>query len=143
MNPRTVVLVLAVGLAFPLAACSSQKREAGSLVEAVDRFRKADMTAKGPLADAIEAVGCTDAEVCAAKEACMAAARPTAQGAALKTEVALALAQLKTGRISQAEAASKGLPEKLDDSSRLLDEGRANLTECDRKTVALRVKYAL
>jgi hypothetical protein len=130
--PRLVLLALA------MPACSS-----GKLVAAVDRYRKAEMEAKGPPAEAIAAVPCALAEVCGAKEACLAAARPTAKGAALKFEVEASLAELRAGKITQDEAAARGLPQKLDDAGRLLDEGRAKISDCDAKMTALRLKYGL
>jgi hypothetical protein len=126
-----------------VAACASGRREAASLVEAVDRYRRAEMNAKGPLADAIDAVPCSDGEVCAAKAACVAAARPTVRGAALKREVESSLAELRVGRLTQGQANAERLPEKLDEASRLLDEGRVKLPVCDAQITALRLKYAL
>jgi hypothetical protein len=126
-----------------LTACASGKREASSLVAAVDRYRRAEMEAKVPLVEAIAAVPCTVAEVCGAQKACLAAARPTARGVALKFEVEESLAELRAGKITQAEAGARGLPQKLDEAGRLLDEGHAKIPECDAKTTALRLKYGL
>ena len=132
-----------VVVAVALAACSPGKREAASLVAAVDRYRRAEMGAKGPLADAIDAAPCTDEEVCAAKTACVASARPTARGAALKAEVEASLADLRAGKLTQDQAASRDLPGKLDLAGRLLDEGHVKLSACDAQITALRLKYGL
>jgi hypothetical protein len=133
----------ALALALACAACASGKRESASLVAAVDRFRVAEMGAKGPLADAIDAVPCSVAEVCAAKEACLASARPTARGAALKAEVESALGDLHAGRMTQEEAASRHLAGKLDEASQLLGDGFAKLPACDARITALRLEYGL
>ncbi len=101
------------------------------------------MAGKGPLADAIAAVPCSAPEVCAAKEACVASARPTAEGVALKAQVEAALAELHAGKLTQEEAASRGLAQKLDQASQLLDEGHAKLSACDAKVTALRLEYGL
>jgi hypothetical protein len=141
-TPPPVPLAALAALAA-LVACTSTKRESASLVEAVDRYRKAEMSAKGPLADALEAVPCDAAEVCAAKAACVAAARPTVKGAALKREVEIALADLHAGRLTQDEAASRGLAEKLDQATQLLDEGQAKLAGCEARITALRLEFWL
>ena len=133
------LLAFAVGL----VACDGTKREAASLVAAVDRYRQAPVGAKSAPEGDLEAVACADPEVCAAKVACVAAARPTVRGYALKAEVESALAELHDGAIDRDQAAAKGLPEKLDEASRLLDEGHAALTACDAKIVALRLRYGL
>ena len=136
--------LLGLGLLCALCvACASGKRESASLVVAVDRYRAAEMGGKGPLADAIAAVPCSVDEVCAAKEACVASARPTARGAALKAEVESSLAELHAGRITQEQAASRGLAGKLDEASRLLDEGHDKLAACDARITALRLEYGL
>jgi hypothetical protein len=137
---RSTSLVLLVAACV---SCASGKRESASLVAAVDRYRMAEMGAKGPLAAAIDAVPCTVAEVCAAKDACVASARPTARGAALKAEVEAALADLHAGKITQEEAASRRLAGKLDEASQLLDEGHAKLPACDARITALRLEYGL
>jgi hypothetical protein len=137
-------LLRCLGLAVVVVtSCASGKREAASLVAAVDRYRKAEMGAKGPLADAIAAVACSTPEVCAAKEACVASARPTVEGIALKAEVEAALADLHAGKLTQEEAASRGLAQKLDRATQLLDDGHAKLPACDAKITAMRLEYGL
>ncbi|HEY2516225.1 MAG TPA: hypothetical protein VGI39_35380, partial [Polyangiaceae bacterium] len=59
---RALVLV-ALGAFCTLPGCMRGKGEAASLVAAVDRYRKADMRAKGPLADAIDALSCSQEDV--------------------------------------------------------------------------------
>jgi hypothetical protein len=140
---RRIARVVGLGLLLTATSCSSAKREAASLVAAVDRYRKAEMPGKGPLADAIAAVVCGAPEVCAAKEACVASARPTAEGVALKAEVEEALAELHAGKMTQEQAASRNLAPKLDRATQLLDEGHARLPACDAKITALRREYGL
>ena len=130
-------------LAALVAACSGAKREAASLVAAVDRYRQADPAGKVERAKDLAAVPCTDAEVCAAKAACFASAEPTALGYSLKAEVESSLDDLKAGRITKDQAEARDLPQKLDEASRQLDRGQAALGACDTKITALRVKYAL
>ena len=137
---RAAVFAL-LGVLCGLSGCARGKGEAASLVAAVERYRKADLRAKGPLADAIDAVSCSQEDVCAAKRACMAVARPTVKGAALKAEVESALDALHDGKLTQDQAAAQELPAKLDEASRDLDEGRAKLPECDLAITGLRFRY--
>jgi hypothetical protein len=131
------------GLALLLAilGCTSTHREASSLVEAVDRYRKAEMNAKAPLLDALAAVPCSAAEVCAAKDACLAAARPTVKGMALKAEVERALGALRGDGGNAGSASSGELVGKLDQATVLLSEGEARLPACDARVTALRLEY--
>jgi len=112
-------------------------------VFAVDAFRRAENADKPERAQAVEAVQCTDHDVCEARDACLAATRPTAKGLMLKREVEAGLADLQGGRIDQDAAKTRDLPQKLEEASRLLDEGHARLPACDAKLTALRLKYGL
>ena len=126
-----------------LAACSPAKREAASLVSAVDRYRRAENANKPALAGVLETVACTDREVCEARDACLATSRPTTKGLLLKHEVESALSDLHAGRLSADQAGARALPSKLDEAQRLLDEGHASLSACDAKLTSLRLKYGL
>jgi hypothetical protein len=126
-----------------LAACTSAKGEASAVVGAVDAFRRAANADKVARAGALEGAQCSDAEVCAARDACLASTRPTVDGLRLKAQVETALADLDAGKISTAEAAGQGLAQKLDDAAHDLAEGHAKLPACDVKIVGLRMKYGL
>ena len=136
-------LAVALALGVVASGCATGKKESASLVAAVDRYRRAAMPAKGPLADAIAEAPCTDEEVCTAKLACVASAGPTVKGEALKTEVERALADLRAGKLTQEQAGQQGLPQKLEEASSLLAEGEGKLGRCDALTTALRLKYGL
>lgn len=113
------------------------------MVGAVDRFRQAENASKPDMADALAKVPCSDAEVCATKTACVAAADPTARGLRLQHEVEQGLADLKAGKIDKDSPIATGLPAKLEESTRLRDQGDHALDECDRQVTALRMKYEL
>ena len=66
-----------------------------------------------------------------------------AKGLALKAEVESSLADLTAHKITQEEASARGLPAKLDEATRLLDEAHGHLPVCDAKITALRLKYGL
>jgi len=89
----------------------------------------------------VVAVACTDAEVCAAKQVCLAAIVPTTRALVLKDEVAARLGDLQAKRLAPDAPEADALPAKLDEAERLLHEGRAKMTECDAKLVGLRVRH--
>ena len=137
---RALMGLVVLGLA--IVGCSNPaKGEAASLVAAMDRFRAAELISKPGLLPPLQAMPCTDAEVCAAKTACVDHAERLVHGIALKHDVDM--------RMSGTDAASfdpetrAALIAKLDDASRLLDEGHAAQAACDEKTLQLRIKYRL
>jgi predicted outer membrane protein len=140
---RFVSMALLAMLVLGASACGSGKREAASLVAAVDRYRRAPMESKAAPAALLEQVACSDSEVCAAKTACLQSAQPTVRGIRLKDEVNDTLDQLNQGRITREQAAELDLSRKLDDASRAIEDGRKNLAKCDAKVISLRIKYAL
>jgi hypothetical protein len=134
---------IGLGVGLGLACSNPAKGEASSLVANVDRFRRAENAEKPSLLPAIEGSPCTDQEVCAAKDACLAHAKPTAEGLVLKTEVQRGLSDLEDKRLAPDAAAAAALPEKLYEASRLLDRGHAALAGCDQRILALRAKFGL
>lgn len=137
MRPVVLLLLLA-----PVVACS-HKSEASAVVGAIDRFRDADNDHKPEMADALEKVGCSDPEICAAKDACMKVARPTARGLRLQREVKDGLADVESGKLSKDDPAAKALAGKLADADALMNTAEAALTDCTEHTTALRIKYSL
>lgn len=132
-------LALVVGSLALLACSGSVKRETASLVVAVDRYERADDASKGLQAQAVAAVVCSAAQVCDAKRACLAAIGPTAHALALKGEVSARIEDLQAKRLPPDSAEAQALPGKLDLASKLLDEGRAKMSECERKLADLRI----
>jgi hypothetical protein len=139
---RAAPILLPLLLAGLALSCDSGKREAMSLIAAVDRYRQAPMASKAAPEDVLEKLACTDPEVCAAREACLASARPTIRGVALKKQVESALDDLQAGRVTKDQVAAMGLAQKLDDASSAIGEGQGNLPACDARVTALRLKYA-
>jgi hypothetical protein len=146
MTRRRTATLLA-GLACTtcaLGACTGgAKREASALSDAVDRFRHATGPASTTEAAAVAAVECSDAQVCEAKRACVAAIDPTARALALKDEVGARLADVEAARLTPDSAEAQALPGKLDDASRLLREGHEKMEICERRLTDLRVTYRL
>lgn len=126
-----------------LACGNPAKREAASLVSAVDRFRRAGNPSKPQEARTIASVACADPEVCAAKEACLAASEPTAKALALKNEVEHGVSDLEQKKLSPDDPVARSLPEKLDQAQHLLEEGHGKMAACDEKVGRLRIKYGL
>ena len=130
-------------LAFAAGCDAGARQEAAQVIEAVDRFRKAENPGKPAAVEALRSVKCSAADVCKARDACLATSRPTTKGLLLKHEVESALADLHAGRLSADQAGARALPSKLDEAQRLLDEGHASLSACDAKLTSLRLKYGL
>jgi hypothetical protein len=127
-----------------LAACSGPgKREAQTLVDAVDRYRRADDPSKEAYGKAVAAVACTDSRVCDAKVACVAAIEPTTHALALKDEVARLLVELEEKRLAPDAPEAAALPGKLDEAERLLKDGRAGMARCDARLTDLRVAFGV
>ena len=133
--------------AFPaaaliLVACNSGARqEAAQVAEAMDRFRKADNVAKPSMVDTLRAVKCSAADVCKARDACLASAEATSKALRLKSEVEQGLSSLEKDAMPSDSAAARALPAKLDEAESLLKEGFAALPECDGQIMALKRKY--
>jgi hypothetical protein len=134
---RTVLpLVLAA------AGCAAPaRREAGSLLAAVDRYQRADNASKAALVQAVAAVACSDQGVCDAKRACLDAIEPTAQALALKDEVSARVDDLQAKRLAPDAPEAQALPGKLDLATKLLGEGRSKMPACEKKLADLRVAY--
>lgn len=139
--PLVRQLRLAAALIGVMACEGSARRESALLTDAVDRYRRAEMGAKAAQRQAILALACTDAEVCAAKQACLAAINPTTRALALKDEVASRLGDIQNGRLAPDAPEADALPGKLDEAERLLREGRAKMADCDGRLADLRVHH--
>jgi hypothetical protein len=133
---RAAVLVLAL-----VACAASGRRETSALVDAVDRYRQADNKSKPTQADAVAALPCSTASVCEAKRVCLEAIGPTTRALTLKDEVTARLADIEQKRLAPAAAEAASLPGKLDEATRLLETGRAKMTECERRLADLRIEY--
>lgn len=139
---RPNVVVLALGLL--LAACESPaRREAASVVTAVELFRKAENPAKPAALATITATTCSAPDVCQARTACLAFAEPTAEAQRLQGEVAAGLRAMEAGTLAKDSGEAQALPEKLAKAEVLLGEGRRKLEACDEELVALRRRHRL
>ena len=128
-------------LLLALVACDGTKDEARALTKAVDAFRTAPNDKKPELADALEKVPCTDADVCAVKDACTKSAVPTAKGIRLQKEAEQGLADLKAGKLAAGSAEAKGLQAKVDLANQESEKGLNALEDCDNRVTRLKVKY--
>ena len=134
----------AIVLCLVASACSNPaRRQAAALSDAIDRYRRAENPGKAERAGAVVAVACTDAEVCATKQACMAAISSTVRALQLKDEVTARLADLESKRLAPDAPDAVALPGKLDDAERLLKEGHDKMGDCEVALTALRLHHAL
>lgn len=132
-------LFAVLGAGWFLGCSTSARHETVALLVAMDRYQRADNAAKGELAQAVAALPCSDAQVCDAQRACLAAIEPTARALALKDEVSARIDDLQTKRLAPDSAEAQTLPGKLDLASRLLNEGRARMPICERLLADLRI----
>ena len=144
VQPSTVQNLLrgsfaALGVTWLVGCSTSARHETIALVAAMDRYQRADNAAKGELAQAVAALSCSDAQVCDAKRACLAAIEPTARALALKDEVSARIDDLQAKRLAPDSLEAQTLPGKLDLASRLLNEGRARMPLCERLLADLRI----
>jgi hypothetical protein len=138
-----VVGALALASAMSLACDGAAKREAASVVAAVDQFRRADNAARPARVEALRALQCSNADVCRARELCLASAEPTGKALSLKAEVEGALARVERGELPPTSPEAKALPGKLDEAQALLDRGHEALGACDDAILALKRTYAI
>jgi hypothetical protein len=117
------------------------KHETAAVTAAVDRFRRADDESKAQLANDAAAVHCTDAAVCAAKDACVAAMEPMARALTLKGDVARKLDDIEHGRLSAGSPEARGLAERLDEAERLLEDSRGKWAACEKSLTELRMTW--
>jgi len=140
---RAMVHAVAGALAFLALACSDERVEAERVVTAVDRYRRADNAEKPTRADELRAVPCNAADVCRARDACVASAEPTSKALRLKHEVEKSLAAVERGELAKDSPEAIALPKKLDDAEAFLKEGFDHLKDCDDQIMALRRKHRL
>jgi exonuclease VII small subunit len=125
-----------------LAACeASAKREATSLDEAVDQYRRAEGSSREAASAAVGALSCSAPDVCDAKKACVDAIGPTTRALALKEEVARVLDAMQRDAGTLEPDGARDLPAKLDEATALLREGREKMGDCERKLGDLRARY--
>jgi len=139
-----LALVVGMSLASSLAACTSGARqEAAQVAEAMDRFRKADNAAKPATVETLRAVKCSAADVCKARDACLASAEATSKALRLKSEVEQGLSAVEKGTLAKESPEARALGQKLDDAESLLKEGFAALPACDDQIMDLKRKYQI
>jgi hypothetical protein len=126
-----------------LMACSPARREAASLIAAVDRFHRVSNAEEPTAADYLATVPCTDHDVCEAKAACVKATNATARALRLMSEAEAGLALLKAGKLSPDDAEAKALAGKLSQATELLADGHAEMPLCDARIVKLKATHGL
>jgi hypothetical protein len=143
LTPRFAIAA-ALLFALGVTACeSAERRETAVLAQAVERFHIADNTQKPAAVTALRAVPCTAPAVCRARDACLAAAEPTAKALKLKSEVEQGLSALEKGQLPKDSPEAHALAQKLDDAEGLLKEGFKALPACDDQVADLKHKNRL
>jgi hypothetical protein len=138
----TVGLLLALGLAV-VACDSTERREAQTVIHAVERFRSADNTTTPAAVVALKATRCSVPEVCQTRDACVSAGEATAEALRLKRDVEKALDALDKGTLAKDSPESQLLPKKLDDAEVFLKKGHQGLAACDEHVVTLKHRHRI
>jgi len=138
---RSLFAVVLAALMF--AGCANDRTEAAQVVEAAMRFRRADNRDKPAMADALRTTRCTAADVCRARDACLASAAATEKALQMKNEVEKGLSAIERGTLARDSAEANALPQKLDDAENLLKQGFELLPACDDEIMALKRTYGL
>lgn len=137
-------MAVAVAVSVLLPACDAGARqEAAQVVEAVDRFRKAENAGKPAAVEAIRAVKCSATDVCKARDACLASAEATAKAMRLKSEVEQGLSGIEKDAAPRDSSEARALPAKLDEAEALLKEGFSLLPACDDEIMALKRRHRI
>jgi hypothetical protein len=140
---KTRLAIVLLGTFMYCACDSGARQEARQVVEAVDRFRKADNVGKPAQVESLRAVKCSAEDVCKTRDACLASAEATAKALRLKSEVEQGLSAVEKGSLSRDSDAARALPAKLDEAEALLKEGFAALQPCDDQIMTLKRKHQI
>lgn len=141
-------LVLAVGLsAAALAALpgcdSAERRDAASVLIAIQRFRTAPNETLPSMVDNLRSTPCASTDACKARDECLALGELTARALRLSNEAEQTLAALKKGTVAESSPEALLVPKKLDEASALLKQGHEGLPRCDEAVQALKRKHHL
>ncbi len=137
-------LTLAVGLASVVIACDgADRRDAGGVIQAVERFRRADNAAKPAIVEGLRTAPCAAADVRETRATCLAFAEATSRALVLKSEVEQGLTNVEKGVIPKDSGEARALGTKLDEAEALLKIGFDGLAPCDERILALKRKYRI
>lgn len=126
-----------------LVACdSAARREATVVVNAVIRFRTADLAGTPAAVDALKATPC-GTESCATKESCVAAGEPIAQGLRIKGEVEQLIPKAERKELAPDSIEVLTMSSKLEQADALLKKGFEALPACDEQMQGLKRKHRL
>jgi hypothetical protein len=131
-------------LLLALSACDgAERRDAETVLIAVQRFRSADLASTPAALEVLRKTPCNAADVCEARRACIEAGEATASALTLKAEVKRGLEAMEAGRLAKDAPEALALPAKLDDAERLLKKGHEALPACDERVLALKRRHRL
>lgn len=132
-----------VGALLVMTACDeAAKKEATDLDRAFLSYREADNTRRPELATRLEAVACTAKDVCDAKAACVATAKPTGEGLAKKHAVEAFMAN-ELSKLAPGDPKALEMLVELDAAEKLLVRGKDAMPACDEAMRALRKAHGL
>lgn len=132
-----------VGLLLLLGACDSAARQSATVVvNAVIRFRTADLAGTPAAVEALRATPCTE-ESCPTKQACLAAGDSIAQGLRIKGEVEQMIPKAERKELAPDSIEVLTMPSRLEQADALLKKGFDALPACDESMQGLKRKHRL
>jgi hypothetical protein len=135
-------LALVAALLVVPACDEAAKKEATDLDRAFLAYREADNARRPELATRLEAVACTAKDVCDAKAACVATAKPTGEGLAKKHAVEAFMAN-ELAKLAPGDPKALQMLAELDAAEKLLVRGRDAMPACDDAMRTLRKAHGL
>lgn len=124
-------------LALALAACTSNVRiEAERAIAVGERVRKLSIEDQRAALEALQALGCEDADVCHVRDACLRVVKPTLLALEHKREAIRAMEAANAAVAADAgpeqlEAHKSRAASLLDAAHEELEQGKAAVPECD------------
>jgi len=135
-------IVLFAALVLP-ACDAAERHDATNVVNAIVRFRTADLASTPAAVEALQGTPCANALSCGTKDKCLVAGNQIAQGLRLKGEVEKLIPKVEAGTLSRDSLEAQTLPSRLDQADASLKTGFAALPACDESVIALKAKYRL
>jgi hypothetical protein len=126
-----------------LSGCSGGKKEAATMVAAIDTCRVAKYDEVQSASDALAVVPCSRPDICAVKETCLTASRLLARGVAVHEAYSALAAKRARGEAVTRDDPAFALIRSEGDPEAAAKEQEAAGTKCETQERVLRRKYEL
>ena len=139
-----VALFFALAAPLTVLACDGpDRRDAERIVSLVGRIRSVEGSMTPTALAELKAAPCNLIEVCRTRDACLVSLEATSKALTLKSEVEIGVTAMELGKLQRESPEAKELAKKLDEASRLLDEGHERLPACDESLQGLHRRFRI